>query len=88
MNPINEFQYPTDATPLEPEEMDDLKIGHITTREELNRFEQDNINEALQWLQSRRKDDVLTEKFIKTLHQKMFGKIWRWAGTFRRSGKI
>ena len=84
---MNEFQYPAGATPLEPEEIEDLKIGHITTREELNRFEQDNINEALQWLEIRRKSDVLTEKFIKTLHQKMFGKVWRWAGTFRRSGK-
>ncbi|OGX37973.1 MAG: cell filamentation protein Fic [Omnitrophica WOR_2 bacterium RIFCSPHIGHO2_02_FULL_52_10] len=84
---MNEFQYPTGATPLEPEEIEDLKIGHITTREELNRFEQDNINEALQWMEARRKGEVLTEKFIKTLHQKMFGKVWRWAGTFRRSGK-
>ena len=87
MDLMNEFQYPAGATPLEPEEIEDLKIGHITTREELNRFEQDNINEALQWLEIRRKSDVLTEKFIKTLHQKMFGKVWRRAGTFRRSGK-
>lgn len=87
MNPMNNFQYPTGATPLEPEELEELKIGHITTREELNRFEQDNINDALQWLKIRRKSDVLTEKFIKTLHQKMFGKVWRWAGMFRRSGK-
>ena len=41
---MNEFQYPSGATLLEPEEIEDLKIGHITTREELNRFEQDNIN--------------------------------------------
>lgn len=40
---MNDFQYPAGATPLEPEEMGNLKIGHITTREELNRFEQDNI---------------------------------------------
>lgn len=84
---MNNFQYSTGATPLEPEELEELKIGHITTREELNRFEQDNINDALQWLKGRRKSDVLTEKFIKTLHEKMFGKAWRWGGTFRRSGK-
>ena len=84
---MDNFQYPAGATPLEPEDLEDLKIGHITTREELNRFEQDNINEALQWLEVRRKSDILTEKFIKTLHQKMFGKVWRWAGKFRRSGK-
>jgi Fic-DOC domain mobile mystery protein B len=81
------FSYPPGATPLDPDEMEGLKFGHITTREELNRFEQDNIGEALQWLRNRRKSDILTEKFIKTLHQRMFGKVWRWAGTFRRSGK-
>lgn len=82
-----EFKYPGGATPIDPDEMEGLKIKHITTREELNRFEQDNINEALQWLESRRKSDILTEKFVKTLHQKMFGKVWKWAGTFRKSGK-
>lgn len=75
------------ATPLDPDELEGLKVKHITTREELNRFEQDNINEALSWLSARRKTDILTEKFVKILHQKMFGKVWRWAGTFRRSGK-
>lgn len=82
-----EFKYPGGATPIDPDEMEGLKVKHITTREELNRFEQDNINEALQWLGSRRKSDILTEKFVKTLHQKMFGKVWKWAGTFRKSGK-
>ena len=84
---MDNIQYPTGATPLDLDELEGLKIKHITTREELNRFEQDNINEALQWLNTRRKRDVLTEKFIKTLHQKMFGKVWRWAGSFRQSGK-
>ncbi len=84
---MDNFEYTNGATPIDPDEMEGLKIGHITTREELNRFEQDNINEALQWLQSRRKSDILTEKFAKTLHQKMFGKVWKWAGTFRKSGK-
>ena len=141
MKRMNDFQYPTGATPLDPEEIEGLKIGHITTRQELNRFEQENINEAIEWLGIRRKGNILTEKFIKTLHhccpnynhvipakagiqtetqnwtpafagvtksmsriiifvdmldliwthmtlhQKMFGKVWRWAGTFRRSGK-
>ena len=84
---MSEFQYPSGATPLDPDEMVGLKVRHIATREELNRFEQDNINEALQWLENRRKSDILTEKFIKTLHKKMFGKVWRWAGSFRSSGK-
>lgn len=83
----NNFQYPSGATPLDPDETESLRRGHITTREDLNRFEQDNISEALQWLRNRRKSDILTEKFIKALHKKMFGKVWRWAGSFRRSGK-
>jgi len=82
-----EIRYQAGATPLDPNEISGLKIRHITTREELNRFEQDNINEALQWLGTRHKSDILTEKFIKTLHKKMFGKVWSWAGTFRRSDK-
>ena len=84
---MDNIQYPTGATPLDLDELEGLKIKHITTREELNRFEQDNINEALQWLDTRRKRDVLTERFIKMLHQRMFGKVWRWAGSFRQSGK-
>ena len=84
---MKNFQYPAGATPLDPNEIQGLKLGHITTREELNRFEQDNIHEALQWLARRRKSDILTEKFVKTLHQKMFGKVWKWAGSFRKSGK-
>ncbi|MBF0512358.1 MAG: mobile mystery protein B [Candidatus Omnitrophica bacterium] len=83
----NNFQYPAGATPLDPDEVEGLKLKHITTREELNRWEQDNINEALDWVQTHRQGDVLTEKFIKTLHHKMFGKVWRWAGQFRQTGK-
>jgi len=82
-----DFQYPDGATPIDLNEADGLKVKHIVTREELNRFEQENIFEAMEWLQIRRKGDILTEKFIKMLHKKMFGKIWRWAGSFRKSGK-
>lgn len=81
------FDYPNGATPIDPDEMEGLKIRSIATRDELNRFEQDNINAALQWLERRRKTDILTEQFTKTLHQRMFGKVWKWAGTFRQSGK-
>ena len=84
---MNSFQCPAGATPLNPDEMEGLRIKHITTRQELDRWEQDNINDALEWLGHRRKADILTEAFVKTLHQKMFGKVWKWAGTFRQSGK-
>ena len=83
----NNYHYSAGATPLDPDEAEKLKLKHITTREELNRWEQDNINDALDWVQKHRQGDILTEKFIKTLHQKMFGNVWRWAGKFRQSGK-
>ncbi len=83
----NSFDYLPGATPLDPDEIEGLKLKHITTREELNRWEQDNINEALSWMQTHRQGDILTEKFIKVLHKKMFGEVWRWAGQFRKSGK-
>jgi Fic-DOC domain mobile mystery protein B len=30
---------------------------------------------------------ILTEKFIKGLHKKMFDDVWKWAGQFRKSNK-
>ena len=44
------FEEPEDATPLDPDEIDGLKITHITTREELNRWEHQNIAEAYLYL--------------------------------------
>lgn len=82
------FEYPNDATPLNPEETTGLKQRHITTRSELDRWEQENIQDAIAWLEKRRKhEDIITEHFICQLHKKMFGKVWAWAGTFRRTNK-
>ena len=84
---MNSFEYPPGATPLNPDELDGLKLRHITTRAELDRWEQENIQDALAWLSRRRKTDILDETFILQLHDKMFSKVWRWAGSFRRSDK-
>jgi Fic-DOC domain mobile mystery protein B len=84
---MTEFNYPPGATPLTPEEQDGLKLRHITTRGELDRWEQDNIQDALSWLSRRRKTDILDEDFILLLHEKMFNKVWQWAGSFRRTDK-
>ena len=32
-------------------------------------------------------EKILTERFIKSLHKKMFGDVWKWAGTFRKVDK-
>ena len=70
------------ATPLSPEEMRDLIPAHIAYRRELNEAEQRNIARAQGWALNRRRD-VLTERFIKDLHRRMLGDVWRWAGRFR-----
>ena len=81
-------EHPPGATPLDQDDIDQLKLKYITTLEELNRWEQENISFALDWLARRRnKKEVLNEEFILKLHEKMFGKVWGWAGKFRRSEK-
>jgi Fic-DOC domain mobile mystery protein B len=81
------FDYPLGATPLDPDEIDGLKLNHISTRAELDRWEQENIQDALAWLRRRRKSDILTKAFICQLHHQMFGKVWKWSGEFRRTNK-
>jgi len=72
------------ATPLEVEESAQLIPTYITTRAQLNEAEQINITEADGWAFSRKRD-VLGEKFLLNLHKRMFGKVWRWAGTVRKT---
>ncbi len=75
-------------TPLDPDEADDLIPGHIGTRVELNEWEQANIAEAMVWLGRRQLSrTVLTLEFLRALHQRMFGKTWRWAGRFRSTAR-
>ena len=82
-----DFGYPEGATPIEPDEAEGLLLTHITTHGELNRWEQDNIVEALAWIDKTKPTNILNEQFIKQLHKRMFGNVWRWAGQFRRSDK-
>lgn len=81
-----EFEYSEGATPLDHDEVEALKPVHITKQSELNEWEFNNILIAIEWLESTR-EDVLSEKFIKKLHKKMFDKTWSWAGKFRKSNK-
>jgi fido (protein-threonine AMPylation protein) len=82
------IRYPDGATPLDALEIEGLRLKHIVTRSELDRWEQENIQDAKFWLDRRRKGSILNEQFICKLHEKMFGKVWKWAGEFRRTEKI
>lgn len=84
-----EINYLDGQTPLSEEELNGLKILSISTREELDEFEQFNIEKAIQWTFGKKiqAKDLLSEKFIKDLHKRMFGEIWKWAGSLRTSEK-
>lgn len=80
------FQEPEDATPLEPQEREGLLQSWITHRNDLNEAEQENIVKGAAWGRGRRRmpvHKVLTEDFMRTLHRRMFGEVWQWAGRFR-----
>ena len=49
--------------------------------------EQENILQAIKWLQRVKAPVVLSEGFCRDLHRRMFNKTWKWAGTFRQSDK-
>lgn len=74
-------------TPLDPDEKAGLIPEHLTTKGDLNDWEQENILRAVRWLKRTRSPDVLSEGFCRTLHTKMFDLTWSWAGTFRKSDK-
>ena len=66
-----------------------LKIKTISAREELDEFEQANIQQAVEWTLKTTfsKEEILTEDFILLVHKKMFGEVWEWAGTKRKTNK-
>lgn len=81
------FAQPDDATPLDAEEREGLLQTWITTRADLNEAEQANIDGAVAWTERRRDADILTEGFVFELHKRMFGDVWSWAGSTRKTGK-
>lgn len=74
-------------TPLDPDERAGLIPDHLLTKGELNDWEQENILRAVRWLKRGHSQHVLSEGFCRTLHVRMFGLTWSWAGRFRTSDK-
>lgn len=83
------LEYFDGQTPLEDDEKEGLLIPIISTRSELDEFEQENIEQAIQWTLSRslKIDAILTENFIRTMHKRMYNNVWAWAGQFRKTNK-
>ena len=83
------LEYADGQTPLDEDEKEGLKIKSITTQGELDEFEHLNIEKAVEWtIHTKLKTErILTEKFVKDLHKKMYGDVWKWAGDFRKTDK-
>jgi Fic-DOC domain mobile mystery protein B len=83
------LEYKSGQTPLDETEKVGLKIKSITTQGELDEFEQLNIEKAVEWtiVTKLNPEKILSEKFIKDLHKKMYSDVWKWAGDFRMSNK-
>jgi len=75
---------PAGATPINPDDADELIPTHITTREQLNEWEQANILAAERWAFSRKRPGLLSRSFLQGLHRRMFDRTWRWAGRLRQ----
>jgi len=84
-----DLDYQEGQTPLDEDEKDGLRIETIATREELDEFEQQNIEQAMEWTLRRtlKAQTILTEDFVRKLHKRMYGDVWQWAGEFRKTNK-
>jgi Fic-DOC domain mobile mystery protein B len=84
-----DIDYIDGQTPLDEDEMEGLLIPSIATRAELDEFEQQNIEQAMQWTLGRslKPGVIFTEDFIRTVHKRMYGDVWAWAGSFRNTNK-
>jgi len=84
-----ELTYIEGQTPIDENEKHGLRIPSITTREELDEFEQLNIEKAVEWTIKRKfnQEIILSEQFVKELHLRMYDDVWKWAGKFRTTNK-
>jgi len=84
-----DFEYIDGQTPLDEEEKEGLLIPTIATRGELDEFEQQNIEKAVQWTLGRsfKPNTVFTEEFVRLVHKRMYADVWAWAGEFRKTNK-
>lgn len=75
-------------TPLSAEELADL-IPNLSTKEELNEWERENILEAREWALKDRTTptEILRDDYIRKLHLRMFDQTWKWAGHYRKTEK-
>jgi len=84
-----DLEYIDGQTPLDEDEKDGLLIATVATRGELDEFEQQNIEQAIQWALTRsfKPEAIFTQDFICNVHKRMYAAVWAWAGEFRKTNK-
>lgn len=75
------FEQPDNATPVRPEEVAALKVP-VVDRQQLNEIEAANVGAGRAWAMRSRKD-CFTDEYLADLHRRMFGDVWKWAGSYR-----
>lgn len=78
---------PEGATPVDPSDLEGLKLSWVANRNDLNIAEQASIARALSTRKWQRMalDDVLDDLTLRQLHKAMFAEVWRWAGQYRHT---
>src|ERR1700676_1934864 len=87
MNVILNHKLADGDTPIRREEAEQL-IPRISTMGELNEYEALNILRAKEWAfndRNMKSKNPLKETYIRELHVRMFGNVWKWAGTYRKN---
>jgi Fic-DOC domain mobile mystery protein B len=64
-------------------------IKTVSFRSELDEFEHHNIENAIIWTLKKKfkPEQILSREFVCELHERMYGEVWKWAGSFRKTNK-
>lgn len=79
------LNYPPGSTPIDDEAALGLKPTWVSTQEELNAVEENNIHKArmLSRWNSPTSANLLDDLTMRDLHRDMYCDVWRWAGKYR-----
>jgi len=76
---------PDSSTPLDPDELAQLRPSWVRTRGDLNRAEAEAIAVTQRSFARRVPplETILDDLWLRQLHARMFGAVWGWAGSYR-----
>jgi len=77
------------STYIDDDERQGLLVPTVMSHEDLDRFEQVNIQHARLFYSNnaRAVEWLLSREGVKMVHRRMFEEVWAWAGTYRKTGK-